>query len=477
MDDFEELEGQGSVDFTPPEKIQAEPGQQTGEETQGEAPVLSQTVANSVSESRVEPFSRSGLEAPAEGDRTGQPKGETANDFSGWERMLLRSEKGGLGRKNSKYFRRVQDELEKTVGVLSKSFSNVIEDNRAMLLEACNAFQALLDACKQYTARNPHTKAGQVRRDLVLQIQEYAQRDLYGCGDVYYEFLSMPPQEQSKETWQAVLSRSRTRKLTVDDLSELEKASGGRASEVLKIESQEGDHTVTKYFKKEESIDVSAGIGWDWEEAPKYIALQETLKRFPKLSKNEKKQLREFVSSDSESSMPFESSDSEPSMTTEVGKDALQFYKTFLKKNKLTIGALMLPLGIVDEGGEANMTRRNVATSRMAELLGLGNLIAKSQTVEIFDKASGKTIRGNLMDQAEGKEFKDVSKKLTNEPEMVEAVITSIEDKEKFRTYPEKIRKRVIKEKIKMEIHLYATKYRANRNYYGTFVDLTPYSG
>lgn len=405
MEDLQGLkgfQGQGSLDFAIPIEILEQLGNQDGEKEDGDATDLTQTVANPASGSQTETFSRSGAFAAAEETaRMDQPKGETANDFGSWERLLLSTEKGGLGRKNSKYFNRVQAALEKTVGVLSKGFGNVAADNLAILREACDAFQALLDACKQYTARNPYTKAGKVRRNLVLQLQEYAQRDLYGCGDVYYEFLSMPPQEQSQETWQSVLSRSRTKKLTVDDFSKYEKAGGGQASEVIKIKSQEGNLPVTKYFKKEDSIDVSAGIGRKASEASKHIALQETLKRFPKLPKDEKEELRDYVLSGYD-----------PSMTTKEGEDALHFYQSFFGKNKVTIEELMVPLGIVDEGGEANMTRRNVATSRMADLLGLGNLIAKSQTVEIFDKASGQTFRGNLMDQAEGEENEAVSSKL-----------------------------------------------------------------
>lgn len=57
----------------------------------------------------------------------------------------------------------------------------------------------------------------------------------------------------------------------------------------------------------------------------------------------------------------------------------------------------------IGEGSEkVNMTRRNVATSRMAALLGVGNLVAKSETAEIYDEATGATIRGNLMEQARG---------------------------------------------------------------------------
>ena len=85
-----------------------------------------------------------------------------------------------------------------------------------------------------------------------------------------------------------------------------------------------------------------------------------------------------------------------------------------LQLNKTVVKGYVKHIGIVDEGGTANMTRRNVATSRIADLLGLGKLVAKSRTVEIHDEATGKTIRGNLMDQAEGEEYGKIKDKLKN---------------------------------------------------------------
>ena len=403
MDDFEELEDPGSVDFTQPDNIQVEPGRRDGEDAKGESTVLAQTVANSSSESRVEPFSKSGLEASSEeAARTGQPKGETANDFTSWERLLLSSEKGGLGWKNSKYFKRVQNALEKTAVVLSKNFSNVAEDNKAMLLEACNAFQALLDACKQYTARNPRTKNGKARRDIVLQIQDYAEKDLRGCGSKLSEFYVMSADEQAKETWQSVLGGVRAMQLTVEDYSKLGSAEGGAASDTIKIELQEGDRAVTKYFKKEDSFNLEI-IKEKGDDAPHYFAMQDTLQKYPNLSEKDKELLQELSRDASLENKDF----------SEEGLLAAEYCKKRTAQVKTTIESLMISLGITEEGGMANMSRRNVATSRIAELLGLENLVAKSRTVDILDQATGQTIRGNLMDQAEGKEYKKVENAIT----------------------------------------------------------------
>jgi len=55
-----------------------------------------------------------------------------------------------------------------------------------------------------------------------------------------------------------------------------------------------------------------------------------------------------------------------------------------------------------DYGTETNITNRNVATSRMAGLLGLSDLIAESKTVNVKDKKTGQTFKGNMMALAKG---------------------------------------------------------------------------
>ena len=47
-----------------------------------------------------------------------------------------------------------------------------------------------------------------------------------------------------------------------------------------------------------------------------------------------------------------------------------------------------------------NLSRRNVATSRLATLLGIGDIVAESRTAII--KQNGQTFRGNLMEEADG---------------------------------------------------------------------------
>ncbi len=334
--------------------------------------------------------------------QTNQPKGNPARDFRNLEQQLSNSEKGGLGRKNSKYFNRVMVALEQTAKAMDQGFGHVSSENIETLKAACAALQELLDACKQYTARNPRTKNGKARRSIVLLIQNYAEKDLRGCGSKLFEFYSMPADEQAKETWQSVIGGVRAMQLTVEDYSKLGSAEGGAASDTIKIELQEGDRAVTKYFKKEDSFNLEI-IKEKGDDAPHYFAMQDTLQKYPNLSEKDKELLQALSRDASLENKDF----------SEEGLLAAEYCKKRTAQVKTTIESLMISLGITEEGGMANMSRRNVATSRIAELLGLENLVAKSRTVDILDQATGQTTRGNLMDQAEGKEYGEVENAIT----------------------------------------------------------------
>ncbi len=60
-----------------------------------------------------------------------------------------------------------------------------------------------------------------------------------------------------------------------------------------------------------------------------------------------------------------------------------------------------------------NVTNRNVATSRVANLIGLGGIVEQSKTVSVKDKKTGEVKTGSLMTRAEGDEMAgDIKKNL-----------------------------------------------------------------
>jgi len=84
--------------------------------------------------------------------------------------------------------------------------------------------------------------------------------------------------------------------------------------------------------------------------------------------------------------------------TKEVEKEDPNFYNNAFSSRETVNGKYVYGV----EGIKLKMSNRNVAMSRVANLLGIGNLIEQSKTVRIHDQASGETVRGNLMTKAKG---------------------------------------------------------------------------
>ena len=328
------------------------------------------------------------------------PRAETAKDFEIWESVLKTSEKGGIGFGNSKYFNRVLHGLQKVGRTLKERFGKVLNDNVEKLGAAMEALQSLLEACTSYTSRNPRTAKGKARKRLVEKLQEYAAQDVKGCSDAMDAFFRMSEEEMEHETWKTVLQSARSVKVNVQDFSQLQAPGGGAASEIVKIETGTG----TKYFKKEDSIDLDEFKGSD--DMVRDIALKETIAKYGEIREDDKQYIPTMMSKGAKVT------EKDLAGVSEEGKEALKYFAIRYSQLGNTINALLDNIKLKDKGGKVNLSRRNVATSRIASLLELEGLIAESQTADIYDQATGKTIRGNLMNQAEGKEFEDVTKNL-----------------------------------------------------------------
>ena len=70
----------------------------------------------------------------------------------------------------------------------------------------------------------------------------------------------------------------------------------------------------------------------------------------------------------------------------------------------MTLSNMCIDKAMIDKGAE--ISKRNVATSRMAKMLGLENLVTKSSLVNL--KFNGKTMQGVSMEEAEGEEFQTI---------------------------------------------------------------------
>lgn len=321
---------------------------------------------------------------------------------------LRRSQKGGVPVWNSSLYNKVVNSLKAINNAMSVNFTDNPTQNHKMLSEMDDKYRQLISACNEYTSRSPRTEAGIARKNIVLHIQEKASTDLIALSAVRTDFCSLSPEEQRQKDWNQLLDQSRTIHLTVKDFAAFGKETGGQASEVYRITAQNAtvkgaDGTPvqlsdTHYFKPEDEYDMSQ----------KNVAAQiaeKTFERFPSLTKNDKKLIREWASRPLlQGTESHKDSELESKLTglSQDGIAAIHFIDDRVPSAYITSDTVMERLKIGEGSEKVNMTRRNVATSRMAALLGVGNLVAKSETAEIYDEATGSTIRGNLMEQARG---------------------------------------------------------------------------
>jgi len=82
---------------------------------------------------------------------------------------------------------------------------------------------------------------------------------------------------------------------------------------------------------------------------------------------------------------------------------------------------------IIAEGGELNASNRNVATSRVANLIGLGSIVEQSRSVEVQSK--GEKIKGNMMTFARGK---DTKKRTVEDVRPITQKMDTLEEREAY---------------------------------------------
>lgn len=288
------------------------------------------------------------------------------------------------------------ESLKRVNSEIRGGFTNSPKENQEKLVGACSLYRQLIESCSRYISRNHLTFWAKRRCELVTKVLDQAQKDLVSLEGVRTDFCTLPPEEQASKTWKGLLSDSRSLHISVKNYAAIRdknKAQGGQASEVVTLSG--GNATVknargesiplneTFFFKPEDEIDLSQKTT-----AQKISA--NVMARYSKLTSNDKKIILQWCASGNS----FVPDKVMKKLSTE-GKAAIQNILSNMKGTQTTIDELLTPMGISDQ--KVNMTRRNVATSRVAALLGLGNLVAESQTAEITDESTGQTMRGNVM--------------------------------------------------------------------------------
>ena len=244
---------------------------------------------------------------------------------------------------DSKEYSDVKAALSDVVQYTSGSFSNDAKANSQMMNDAVKSYHRLMRACQVYLdKKGGESDSGRARKYKVGQIMALAMQDYESVKRLSYSIRNMSVEEQSGLNWQQILQEARTVALEVNSLTDYTAigANMKTGEDAGRLLPGKGVFTREQKFKTEDMVKELFGTE---DAGPK--------DNFISVAYNEGKE-EDFASNIKS--------------------------KTFHQSN------------------------RNVATSRMANLLGLGGIVEQSSTVKVKEKRTGNIVKGNLMTLAKG---------------------------------------------------------------------------
>lgn len=315
---------------------------------------------------------------------------------------LHSSEKGGLGSQNSDKFNAVSQGISQVLGMLSTPLTGDTDRDREVFAQMTLAYGGLIAACDDYCSRKVRTDAGRARQAIVGEIRRQAEADFAGIRSYGDKLPSLAPAQRAGTMLEAFAdARQRTLQLKAGKEEDL-KHVGGAISHIGVLEKGSlTDENASGFFK--ESDVYTKGHYTNWGED---LTEQENMSLWTKFKSRSQVSdkvndiaLRAFRENKRLVQMPEYMTDPEFRRVANTFDDkAVQGYKESYNQISLNLGVNM------EEGESLNISNRNVATSRIANLLGIGDLVAQSETAELRDAEGGGVKKGNLMQKARGTE-------------------------------------------------------------------------
>ena len=322
---------------------------------------------------------------------------------------------------SGKYMQPILDNLAKLDRLFEKEFD--VKDQEAIH----NGFRDAILSCEKYISnRNPWTAEGKARLQMIKDFQKQLQTESIQFEDRMQELADEPKQTDQKQvakkkTWLDVLSKVRTEEIE-NGKNGYEVEIGGEGSSKVYIIKKDGKK---RFFKENEKMPSSSFYEYFKDEKKmlsknndeksirrkgyldiihkamlmKYATESEAYHKFAGLTSNVdefKKRLIKVLSWDNK----FKK------MIGEINEEDSKYVFDVLIQGtrNMTLSNMCIDKAMIDKGAE--ISKRNVATSRMAKMLGLENLVTKSSLVNL--KFNGKTMQGVSMEEAEGEEFQTI---------------------------------------------------------------------
>ena len=301
----------------------------------------------------------------------------------------LRTSKKWGWSQNTDKFERVSSAIDASIGQLSAPLSGDLTQDQGVLDDIIASFDDLIGACDDYLGRSSRTDRGKHRQAIVRQVRELAVKDRGG----FVRYRMTPDEGEHFTSAMDVLTKSRQRTLQLMDKKEAElQHVGGAASYLARIDKgMLTDRDTSGFFKEDEVYTHKTDTG---NTEQKLDALQIVGRRMA-LTDEQYAEIETAIKGPG----IFHAANY---LTDRTIHDACDLVVK-LSQAKNIVGSNFHRH--MKEGESLNLSKRNVATSRLAELLGLGDLVARSETATLVD-ADGKSRSGNLMQTARGQEVK-----------------------------------------------------------------------
>ena len=341
---------------------------------------------------------------------------------------------------SGKYMKPILDHLKDLDDLLSKKFD--AKDEAA--IQKC--FRDTILSCENYIEnRNPWTSEGKARLQMVKDFQKQIRTESVQFEERVAELLKEPKEIPAGKTWISILSEVRT-EIVEDGKNDTKVEIGGAGTSKVYIIKKDGKK---RYFKENEKMPKESAFfhlddkvkelkKTDSDIAKRRARYLDIIKRaLIRTCGNEKKAyevlatqafdefnvwnlLSNMAKKNHELRTMFDEIE-DNSQGLEFGKmtkkeleekdDEYFIKKTMLEvRKKVNLGVVAKQAAQIEDGAE--ISKRNVATSRMAKLLGLENLVANSSLVNMT--VDGKSMQGIAMEEVKGNTGNEIMKKASD---------------------------------------------------------------
>lgn len=327
--------------------------------------------------------------------------------------QLVHSKKGGIGM-DSSLFRNVKSCTEAVVKAINESLPGDPQGNQAAFQNLQVVYKNLLTSCRLYIAhRDPKTSDGKARKGIVSHIMEQAEKDFFRLARIFDRIPTLPPQEQPKTTLE-LLGMARTRKVALKNgpINSLKQA-GDAISKLYEVKPGDAtDKNTSGFFKQAMTLRPFSAPQWrpgmtaeEREDLDQVRLLRTLIQR-----KSENKAFGELLIGQLEhtsGSHGLNAYDYTPTREAKLfdldfaGACSQARSAQFLFDEMLNSTFFARP-----PESDIGVTNRNVATSRLANALGIGDVVVQSELATL--QGSGESpMSGILMQKAPGKSALD----------------------------------------------------------------------